>query len=76
MQFFKAFISTLLIASPMAFAAPRPDESGVVPSEVDNIIAELVNLTDGADVEARNLEARQGMTCNFLGGNKGCQLKV
>ncbi|SPO01752.1 uncharacterized protein DNG_04425 [Cephalotrichum gorgonifer] len=78
MQFFKAFVSTLLIASPMVLAAPRPEETA--PEAIDALIAELVGLVDiDIDVEAglsaRELQARQGWTCNFLGGNKGCQVK-
>jgi hypothetical protein len=84
MQFFKAFVSTLLVAAPMAMAAPS--ESGLqLPNtpEVDALIAELVTLIGDAEVpeveaavEARDLEGRQGWTCAFLGGNKGCQVKV
>lgn len=77
MQFFKAFITTIFIAAPMALAAPRPEDSG--PTDLDSLIAEIVNLADvdvEVGVEARDLEARQGWTCNFLGGDKGCQVKV
>ena len=77
MHFFKAFVSTLLIASPMVLASPRPEDAG--PEEIDTIIAGLVDLIGvDADVslEARALEERSGWTCSWLGGNKGCQIKV
>lgn len=80
MHFFKTFVSTLLIAAPMAMAAPSADNSvgqSDTP-ELDNAVkhlAELISEND-ADLEARDLEARSGWTCAFLGGNKGCQIKV
>lgn len=81
MHFFKTFVSTLLIAAPMAMAAPSADNSvgqSETP-ELDSAIKQLVDLVgaqDDAEVEARDLEARSGWTCAFLGGNKGCQIKV
>lgn len=77
MQFLKAFISTILIAAPMALAAPRPDDSA--PTDLDNLISDLVNHADvnvEVGLENRDLETRGGWTCAFLGGNKGCQVKV
>lgn len=80
MHFFKTFVSTLLIAAPMAMAAPSADNSvgqSDTP-EIDSAVKHLVGLLgeDESDVEARDLEARAGGTCAFLGGNKGCYVKV
>ena len=81
MHFFKTFVSTLLIAAPMAMAAPSADNSvgqSETP-ELDGAIKNLVELLgngEESEVEARDLEARSGWTCAFLGGNKGCQIKV
>lgn len=82
MQFFKTFVSTLLIAAPMAMAAPSADNSvgqSETP-ELDSAIKNLVSLLgegeEESEVEARDIEARSGWTCAFLGGDKGCQIKV
>lgn len=86
MHFFKAVVSSAIIALPMAaMAAPAADSVASVdvnaPSEIDSLIAQLVGLVEAQQtpaVEARDveLEARAGFTCAFLGGNAGCQVKV
>ena len=86
MHFFKAIISSALIALPMAaMAAPATDSVSNIdarsPTDIDALVAELVSLSeseDPSDIEARSLdlEARAGWTCSFLSGNKGCQIKV
>jgi len=82
MQFFKAVLSTILIAAPMcAMAAPAEANSidARGPSDVDTLISQLLNLVDvdtEVGLETRDLEARAGWTCSWLAGNKGCQIKV
>ena len=81
MQLF-TFVSALLLAAPMAMAAPSA-ETNVGQAEtpkIDSLIKELVELVEEQEaesaIEARELQARQGWTCAFLGGDKGCQVKV
>lgn len=79
---FTTILATPLIAASMIIVLAAPTDAGAnntdAHSEIDDLIARVVNLAEDEAVSglnSRELQARAGWTCIFR-GKKACQIKV